>query len=71
MPETAASGWQRWIDTARESPEDIVDPPTAPLVPGTQYRVMPRSVVVLLVRINAGSGPPSETERNVINAAKT
>ena len=49
VPETAASGWQRWIDTARESPEDIVDPPTAPLVPGTQYRVMPRSVVVLLV----------------------
>ena len=61
VPETAASGWQRWIDTARESPEDIVDPPTAPLVPGTQYRVMPRSAVVLLVRVNAQSGAPFET----------
>ena len=50
-PETAVSGWRRWIDTALEAPEDIVDPPAAPPVPGTQYRVMPRSVAALLVRI--------------------
>ena len=27
VPETAVSGWQRWIDTARESPEDIMRSP--------------------------------------------
>jgi isoamylase len=56
VPATAVSGWQRWIDTARESPEDIMDAPGAPPAPGTQYRVMPRSMVVLLRRIDAGSG---------------
>jgi isoamylase len=71
VPQTALSGWQRWIDTARESPEDIVDPPTAPLAPGTQYRVMPRSAVVLLVRINTPSEPPFETGENLTDAAKT
>ncbi len=48
VPETAVFGWQRWIDTARESPEDIIDPPAAPPVPGRQYRVMPRSTVALV-----------------------
>jgi len=56
VPETAVSGWRRWIDTARESPEDIMDSPAAPLVPGRHYRVMPRSVVALFLRIGAGSG---------------
>ena len=36
-----------------ESPEDIMDFSTAPLVPGTQYRVAPRSVMALLVRTDA------------------
>ena len=57
VPENAVSGWQRWIDTARESPEDIVDMPAAPPVPESQYRVMPRSVAVLAVRIGARSDP--------------
>lgn len=70
VPETAVSGWQRWIDTARESPEDIVDPPTAPLAPGTHYRVMPRSAVVLLLRINAPSDPQFETLERLTGTAK-
>jgi glycogen operon protein len=49
VPPTALSGWQRWIDTALESPDDIADPHQAPVVPGTRYRVMPRSAVALLV----------------------
>jgi isoamylase len=57
VPETGVSGWQRWIDTALDSPEDIMDPPAAPLVPGTRYRVMPRSVAALFVRVEAGAGP--------------
>ncbi len=56
VPENAVSGWQRWIDTARESPEDIVDLPAAPPVPQSQYHVMPRSVAVLFARIGARSG---------------
>jgi glycogen operon protein len=39
--------WHRWIDTALESPHDIVHWKTAPPVPGSTYRAEPRSVVVL------------------------
>jgi glycogen operon protein len=39
--------WRRWIDTALDSPEDIVPWDTAPAVPGHSYRANPRSVVVL------------------------
>ncbi len=60
VPETAVSGWQRWIDTAREPPEDITDPPWAPLVDGTQYRVMARSMATLYVPIDSRSTPGSE-----------
>ena len=59
IPATAVAGWQRWIDTSRESPEDIMDASVAPLVPGTQYRVAPRSVAALFVRTDARSGPVS------------
>ena len=59
IPATAVAGWQRWIDTSLESPEDIMDPPAAPWVPGTQYRVAPRSLAALFVRTDARSGPVS------------
>jgi isoamylase len=62
VPATAASGWQRWIDTALDSPEDIMDAAAAPLVAGTQYRVMPRSFAALLVRIDARSWPALRVE---------
>ncbi len=44
------TGWQRWIDTARESPEDITDASAAPQVREAQYHVAPRSVAVLFAR---------------------
>jgi glycogen operon protein len=47
MPPRADNTWRRWIDTYRESPEDIVDWHEAPRVPGGTYRVGPRSVVML------------------------
>ncbi len=59
-PAAAISGWQRWIDTSLESPEDIMDATAAPPVPGTQYRVAPRSVVALFVRTDDHSGPVIE-----------
>jgi glycogen operon protein len=43
--------WRRWIDTALDSPQDIVEWQTAPSVPGYVYRAEPRSVVVLFTRI--------------------
>ena len=40
--------WRRWIDTSLESPDDIVDWPSAPIVTGRTYRAGRRSVVVLI-----------------------
>ena len=65
VPEIAVWGWQRWIDTARESPEDIMDPLVAPPVPRTQYRVMARSVVVLFIRSDGRSDPELKAEKSV------
>ncbi|NTW67734.1 MAG: glycogen debranching protein GlgX [Nitrospirae bacterium] len=39
--------WRRWIDTALDTPNDIVPWKTAPLIPDSTYRAEPRSVVVL------------------------
>jgi glycogen operon protein len=41
------SPWRRWIDTALESPQDIVEWQRSPSVTGNTYRAEPRSVVVL------------------------
>jgi glycogen operon protein len=40
-------GWRRWIDTALESPNDIVPWEKAPGIAGPTYRAESRSVVVL------------------------
>jgi len=46
-----AHPWRRWIDTALDSPFDIVEWQTAPPVSGRTYRAGPRSVVVLLANL--------------------
>jgi glycogen operon protein len=46
--EGEASTWQRVVDTARPSPEDIVEPRTGPALETASYTVRARSVVVLL-----------------------
>jgi glycogen operon protein len=43
--------WHRWIDTGLESPNDIVEWQTAPLVQGFTYRAEPRSMAVLYANI--------------------
>jgi glycogen operon protein len=48
LPKVETGAWRRWIDTALDSPEDIVPWSTAPTVPGNSYRAGARSVVVLL-----------------------
>jgi isoamylase len=42
------SPWERWIDTALESPEDIKEPGTRPRLHLLRYRVEQRSAVVLV-----------------------
>jgi isoamylase len=48
-PPDAVGGnyWRRWIDTGRETPNDIVPWDKAPTVAGLTYRVEARSVVAL------------------------
>jgi isoamylase len=59
-PATAVPGWQRWIDTALDAPEDIMDAASAPPVQGTAYRVAPRSVAALFVRTDGVREPIGE-----------
>jgi isoamylase len=44
--------WSLWIDTALDSPRDIIEWQAAAPITGSRYQVAPRSVVVLI----AGSG---------------
>jgi isoamylase len=47
-PRPPDAAWRRWIDTTRESPDDIVEWTATPPVSGGVYRVGPRSVVALV-----------------------
>ena len=51
LPSPESPGWQRLVDTYLESPADIYDVTTAPIVAGSTYQVQPRSVVLLGSRI--------------------
>jgi isoamylase len=42
-----AHAWRRWIDTALDTPHDIVPWQTAPAVSGSTYRAEARAVVAL------------------------
>ena len=47
LPKLESGTWRRWIDTALDSPNDIVPWKTAPPVQGITYRAEARSVVML------------------------
>ena len=51
--EGGGGAWRRWIDTALESPDDIVAWQTAPPLTGGTYRAGPRSVAVLYASLAA------------------
>jgi glycogen operon protein len=51
LPAVGPGPWRRWIDTALDSPEDIVPWETAPQVRGSVYRTEARSVAVLYSRL--------------------
>ncbi len=48
--------WHRWIDTALDSPHDIVPWQEAPPVPSGSYPVGARSVVMLFARAGSTVG---------------
>ena len=50
--EQGGNPWRRWIDTARETPNDIVPWREAPTVPGLTYRAQARSVVALYAPVS-------------------
>jgi isoamylase len=43
-------GWKRWIDTSRNSPEDVCAWENAQIVSHSKYEVAPRSIVILFER---------------------
>ena len=47
----AGNAWHRWIDTGLDSPDDIVEWETAPLIPGHAYRAQARSMAVLYANL--------------------
>jgi isoamylase len=54
LPQVDESGeiaWRRWIDTALDSPHDILEWDAAESVPGHDYRAEARSVVVLFAKV--------------------
>jgi glycogen operon protein len=51
----ASGGWQRWIDTSRPAPDDIVDREQAQVLADTSYLVQPRSIVLLVEPVATGS----------------
>jgi len=52
--EGSTSSWRRWIDTALDSPQDIVPWQMAAMLPGPTYHAAARSVVVLIGEIRRG-----------------
>ena len=49
-----SAGWQRWIDTALEPPDDISEWSSSILLCGSTYRAEARSVVALIANANSG-----------------
>ncbi|MBV9770523.1 MAG: glycogen debranching protein GlgX [Bryobacterales bacterium] len=52
LPDGNRGPWKRWIDTALDSPNDIVPWPHAPVVLGPKYVAGPRSVVALHTEVS-------------------
>jgi isoamylase len=52
LNERSGNGWRRWIDTALESPLDIAEWGSAPVVEDLRYRVDSHSVVALTANMD-------------------
>ena len=71
VPDTAASRWERWIDMAREAPEDIIDPPAEQMVigAGIAWR-RARSRLLVCIEDRSGPGVGGRGQGVATNAAK-
>ena len=63
MDNDGRNRWRRWIDTALESPKDIVPWQEAVSIPDHSYPVGPRSVVVLWASLDEIAYPTSATSK--------
>jgi len=54
VPDGSDNPWRRWIDTALDSPLDIVPWQTAPSIPVYTYQAEAHSVVVLFASLAGG-----------------
>ncbi len=52
LPDGTPGPWKRWIDTALDPPNDIVDWGDAPVVSGSRYVAGPRSIVSLYTAVS-------------------
>jgi glycogen operon protein len=52
LDESGETLWHRWLDTALDSPHDIVKWEAAESVPGNSYRAEGYSVVMLFAKID-------------------
>jgi len=50
VPSKFDGPWRRWVDTDRHPPEDICEWRSGWPVTGSQYRVQPRSLVILFLQ---------------------
>src|SRR5262249_52093720 len=69
--ERSAIVWRRWLDTALDSPHDIEELQSAPLVPSRTYRCSPHSVVVLFAELRPSEGRTAEAVRTVLTGDRT
>jgi len=58
------NSWRRWIDTALDSPHDIVPWQTAPVIAVNSYRAEARSVVMLYAVAQAEASPSREDQES-------
>jgi isoamylase len=63
LPPAGKFAWRRWIDTALDTPHDIVAWEKSPEVGGTTYRAQSRSVVVLYAPQSESTQRPSRSLR--------
>jgi glycogen operon protein len=54
-------GWHRWVETSRDSPDDICEGPDLSPVQDATYVVQPRSLAILVAHLasdtEAGASP--------------
>ena len=56
VDQAGGNAWRRWIDTALDSPHDIMPWEAAPILSDQTYRAAARSVVVMFEATGSSAG---------------